>query len=112
MADVAAAFPDYQFVVAGAPSIEPSLYDRYLDIGSIKIQTAGKHMSSGSMYEGSLSGLVNYDELHVELRDKVKTLHPSSGPLATGDTEKKSGGDVMLEILKELKDINKNLSVK
>jgi len=89
-----------------------TLYDRLLGIGAIKIQTAGKHMSSGSMYEGSLSGLINYDQLHAELREKVKTLHPSSGPLATGDAEETTGGDVMQEILNELKEIRKNTAGK
>jgi len=33
MAKVAAAFPSYQFVVAGAPSIDPGLYEPYLGNG-------------------------------------------------------------------------------
>ena len=64
------------------------------------------------MYEGSLNGLLNYDQQHTELREKVKTLHPSSGPLATGDAEEKTGGDVMQEILIELREIRKNTAGK
>lgn len=87
-----------------------TLYDRYLGLGSIKIQTAGKPASSGSMYEGSLGGLLDYDPLHAELREKVKSLHSSAGPLTTGDTQPEVGGDVMQEILKELRSINRNLT--
>jgi uncharacterized membrane protein YdbT with pleckstrin-like domain len=89
-----------------------TLYDRALGIGSIKVQTAGKHISSGSMYEGNLAGLLEYDQLHAELREKVKSLHPSSGPLATADAEVKPEGDIMQKILRELQDINRNLSGK
>lgn len=87
-----------------------TLYDRYLGLGSIKIQTAGKPSSSGSMYEGSLGGLLDYDQLHAELREKVKSLHSSAGPLTTGDTESKPGADVMQEILEELRSIKSNLA--
>lgn len=89
-----------------------TLYDRFLGIGSIKIQTAGQHMSSGSRYEGSLPGLIDFENLHAELRDKIKSLHPSSGPLATSDTEVKPEGDLLHEILKELQQVNRNLAGK
>jgi uncharacterized membrane protein YdbT with pleckstrin-like domain len=83
-----------------------TLYDRYLDIGSIKIQTAGKHISSSSAYEGNLAGLVNYEQLHTKLRERVKKLHPMSE--TTREKEQTSDGDVWQEILKELKEIRKN----
>lgn len=52
-----------------------SLYDRFLGIGSVKIQTAGQsHAESG--YEGQMSGLLEWDKLHQQLRDKLKTMHP------------------------------------
>jgi uncharacterized membrane protein YdbT with pleckstrin-like domain len=89
-----------------------TLYDRYLGIGSINIQTAGQHISSGSKYEGKLAGLTSYEQIHSELRDKLKILHPVSGPVPTGDAGKLPPGDVLKEILKELKEINKNLSGK
>ncbi len=85
-----------------------TLYDRFLDIGSIKIQTAGKHISSSSAYEGNLAGLVNYEQLHTDLRERVKKLHPVSETITTRETEKVAGADVWQEILKELREIRKN----
>jgi uncharacterized membrane protein YdbT with pleckstrin-like domain len=85
-----------------------TLYDRFLDIGSIKIQTAGKHMSSSSAYEGNLAGLVNYEQLHTDLRDRVKKLHPRADSAAATENVKPSDTDVWQEMLKELKEIRKN----
>ena len=85
-----------------------TLYDRFLDIGSIKIQTAGKHISSSSQYEGNLAGLVNYEELHTDLRERVKKLHPVSESVVTLESEKPADAEVWQEMLKELKEIRKN----
>jgi len=85
-----------------------TLYDRYLDIGSIKIQTAGKHISSSSQYEGNLAGLVNYEALHADLRERVKKLHPVSETVTTPESEKPADAEVWQEMLKELKEIRKN----
>ena len=85
-----------------------TLYDRFLDIGSIKIQTAGKHISSGSQYEGNLAGLINYEQLHNELREKVKKLHPVSETVTARESEKPADTEVWKEMLKELKEIRKN----
>ena len=85
-----------------------TLYDRFLDIGSIKIQTAGKHISSSSQYEGNLAGLINYEQLHTDLRERVKKLHPVSGTVTTRESEKPADTEVWQEILKELKEIRKN----
>ena len=85
-----------------------TLYDRFLDIGSIKIQTAGKHISSGSQYEGNLAGLINYEQLHTELREKVKKLHPVSETVTARESEKPADTDLWQEMLKELKEIRKN----
>lgn len=85
-----------------------TLYDRFLGIGSIKIQTAGKHISSSSQYEGNLAGLSNYEQLHTELRERVKKLHPVSETVTTRESEKPADADVLKEMLKELKEIRKN----
>ncbi|MEE9463081.1 MAG: PH domain-containing protein [Bacteroidales bacterium] len=85
-----------------------TLYDRFLDIGSIKIQTAGKHISSSSQYEGNLAGLINYEQLHTELRERVKKLHPVSGTVTTRESEKPADTDLWQEMLKELKEIRMN----
>nr|NIT58884.1 PH domain-containing protein [Fodinibius sp.]NIV12804.1 PH domain-containing protein [Fodinibius sp.]NIY27467.1 PH domain-containing protein [Fodinibius sp.] len=44
-----------------------SLYDRFLGIGSIRIQTAGQTQSATG-YEGKLAGLIQWDGLLQELR--------------------------------------------
>jgi uncharacterized membrane protein YdbT with pleckstrin-like domain len=85
-----------------------TLYDRFLDIGSIKIQTAGKHISSSSAYEGNLAGLVDYDQLHTDLRERVKKLHPGSEASPASKTEKPADADVWQEMLMELREIRKN----
>jgi uncharacterized membrane protein YdbT with pleckstrin-like domain len=85
-----------------------TLYDRFLDIGSIKIQTAGKHISSSSAYEGNLAGLADYDQLHTDLRERVKKLHPISDTVSTRDSERPVNADVWKEMLKELREIRKN----
>ena len=59
--------------------LERSLYDRWFGIGSIKIQTAGQSQNA-SGYEGKLSGLVNWKELHEQLRSKLGKLYPIEHP--------------------------------
>lgn len=85
-----------------------TLYDRFLGIGSIKIQTAGKHISSSSQYEGNIAGLINYEKLHTELRERVRNLHPVSETVTTRESEKPADAEVLQEMLKELKEIRKN----
>ncbi len=82
------------------------LLDRFLGIGSIKIQTAG---GSGEMgYEGILSGILDYEEVHKNLRDKLVNIQtPSSAPIQ----QTENANDLVLnEILAELKDINKKIN--
>lgn len=82
-----------------------SLYDRILGIGSIKVQTAGQSQTNIG-YEGNLTGLLDYDELHSELREKIKVLHPSQ----TGEVKSKAqDNDVLDEILNEIKQIRRKL---
>ena len=90
-------------------ALERSLYDRFLGIGSIKIQTAGQsHTATG--YEGKLGGLIEYDDWHSDLREKLKSLHPVSESVTTAETGPKSETDILKEILAELKAIRKNIS--
>lgn len=86
-----------------------TLYDRILDIGSIKIQTAGKSTQSPSQYEGSLSGLLDYETLHSELRAKIGSLHPVAESVTTVETGKMPGNKLLEEILNELKEIRREL---
>ena len=80
-------------------------FDRILGIGTIKVQTAGQ---SAEGYEGSLSGLLNYEPLHDDLREKLKSLHPISESATTSEPIKQPNDSVLIQILEELKEIRKN----
>ena len=83
------------------------LFDRLLDIGTIKIQTAGQS-TSATGYEGSLSGLLDYEPIHTDLREKLKSLHPISESITTSESVKQSDDSVLVQILEELKEIRRN----
>jgi uncharacterized membrane protein YdbT with pleckstrin-like domain len=87
-----------------------SLYDRFLGIASIRIQTAGQTQTPTG-YEGNLAGLIEWDELHQNLRKKVKTLHPvSSESLGVAEKiESVSEREILKQILEELKAIRKTV---
>jgi uncharacterized membrane protein YdbT with pleckstrin-like domain len=86
-----------------------SLYDRFLGIASIKIQTAGQ--STGAVgYEGVLAGLINYSSLLVELQSRIKTLQPQTR--LTGkpdDTSALLNERYLAVIIEELREIRKAL---
>jgi uncharacterized membrane protein YdbT with pleckstrin-like domain len=89
-----------------------SLYDRYLNIGTIQIQTAGQSRTPTG-YEGQLSGLVDWDNLHQQLRAKLKKLHLVAESITTAENIIPVTGDKKLdEILAELKAIRKVLERK
>ena len=89
------------FVLARGP------FDRILGIGTIKIQTAGQS-TSATGYEGTLSGLLDYEPLHADLREKLKSLHPISGSTTTSESVKQSDDSLLVQILDELKEIRRN----
>jgi uncharacterized membrane protein YdbT with pleckstrin-like domain len=87
-----------------------SLWDRSLGIGTIKIQTAGQH-AGAQKYEGELAGLLEYTDLHHQLRAKLTKLHPMLDS-ATGVTSQIGRGDdseVRFQVLEELRAIRKVL---
>jgi len=86
-----------------------TLYDRVLGIGSIKIQTAGKSTQTPSQYEGSLSGLLDYETLHTELRTKIRLLHPVAESVTTAEPGRTQGNILLEEILHELRAIRREL---
>ena len=90
-------------------ALERTLFDRILGIGSIKIQTAGQS-TNPTGYEGKLGGLINYEEWHNDLRDRVKTLHPQSEAVTVTETKGQSDSALLQAILNELKEIRKNTS--
>jgi uncharacterized membrane protein YdbT with pleckstrin-like domain len=84
-----------------------SLYDRFLGIASIRIQTAGQTQTPTG-YEGNMAGLIEWDKLHKNLRAIVKTLHPVSGSLGVAEKSPAATEDDLLrQILDELKAIRK-----
>lgn len=86
--------------------LERSLFDRFLGIGTIKIQTAGQS-SLESGYEGTLVGLLEYEKLHNELRDRMKAMHQPTGPTTT--SEAPAEGEVFAAMLTELRAIRNAL---
>ncbi len=62
--------------------LQRTLYDRALGIGSILIQTAGQS-TNPTGYEGKLAGLADWDDLHEELRRRLRRERPTSA----GDSE-------------------------
>lgn len=89
-------------------ALQRTLYDRFLGIGSIQIQTAGQKMNSASSYEGVFSGLIEYEKYHSEMREKIKVLHPISEALGTAEPIASGTNTIFKEILLELKAIRKN----
>lgn len=88
-------------------ALKRTIYDRFLGIGSINVQTAGQSQSA-SGYEGSLIGLIDYENLHSELKEKLKILHPVSESVTTSEVVQKPDVNVLQQILAELKVIRQN----
>lgn len=86
-----------------------SLYDRFLGIGSLRIQTAGQSQPAAN-YEGKLSGIENYRELHEQLQGRVKVLHPFVEAAGVADAAKPQSNEMWFQqILSELKAIRRAL---
>lgn len=88
-----------------------SLYDRWLGIASLRVQTAGQSSTQATLgYEGNLAGLLEWEDILGELREKLRAYHRTSPAPLTGETASKSGREEILErILQELKAIRKAL---
>ena len=85
--------------------LERTLYDRWLGIGSIKIQTAGQTQNATG-YEGKLAGLINWDELHEKLRSDLTEARSSTKEISEPP---KVNEDTLENILIELKKISRIL---
>jgi len=91
-------------------TLSRSLYERWLEIGTLLVQTAGQGAQAGG-HEGRLEGLVEFESLHTELRAKIKVYQgnissgkPTSAAPVDGDTQ------VLASILEELKKINRKMT--
>jgi putative membrane protein len=82
--------------------LERTLYDRWLGIGSIKIQTAGQTQNATG-YEGKLAGLINWDELHEKLRSDLTEARSSTKEISKSP---KVNEGALENILIELKKIS------
>lgn len=77
-----------------------SLYDRWLHIGSIDVQTAGQNQTATG-YEGRIAGQHRPDQLHQELRSRIRRLEPERG------AEMGNGGSTDLHaLLEEVREIH------
>ncbi len=83
------------------------LFDRFLGMGSIKVQTAGASGQSG--FEGVLNGILDYEKVHTNLREKLVSTQTATSIESVKSTNV-SNDAVLVDILAELKDINKKLN--
>ena len=81
------------------------LFDRFLGMGSIKVQTAGASGESG--FEGVLSGILDYEKVHKNLREKLISTQTSNESVKSTSV---SNDTVLIDILAEIKDINNKLN--
>ena len=88
-------------------ALSRSVYDRILGIGSVMVQTAGQSQAP-SGYEGSLCGLLDYESLYGDLKDKLRETATSSARTTMEPNAEKSGA-VLEEILGELRKISRSL---
>ena len=84
--------------------LQRTLFDRYLGIGSVYIQTAGQSQNPTG-FEGKLSGLNNFTEMHQELRNRLKLLHPKGEAVTVKEPDAAGEHEILKQILAELKAI-------
>lgn len=77
--------------------LQRTLYDRFLGIGSIQIQTAGQG-ATATAYEGKLAGVENWADLHEELRRRLRHVDTR-----TGRTDAVSETHAILEELRHIR---------
>ncbi len=91
-------------------TLSRSLYERWLNIGTLLVQTAGQGTQTG-MPDGKLEGLTDFDALHTTLRAKVKAYRGSSQDETASTVESDAGdAEVLQSILEEVKRINHKLN--
>ncbi|NQV16870.1 PH domain-containing protein [bacterium] len=90
-------------------TLSRSLYERWLGIATLLIQTAGQSVQA-SGYEGKLEGLNDFDNLHAVLRAKVKAFRGVQDQQAATISSPVSDEHVLQELLEEVKQINRKLN--
>lgn len=90
-------------------TLNRSLYDRWLNIGSLFVQTAGQG-AQAAIHEGRLDGLVEFESLFITLRGKVKAYRGDMLGETVATPEATAGdSEVLLSILDEIKKIGRKL---
>ncbi len=90
-------------------TLSRSLYERWLDIGTLFIQTAGQGAQAG-VHEGKLEGIVEFDALHSLLRAKVKAYRGNQGGGVDTQPDSVIGEiEILKSILEEIVEINQKL---
>jgi uncharacterized membrane protein YdbT with pleckstrin-like domain len=92
-------------------TLNRSLFDRWLSMGSLFVQTAGQG-AQAAIHEGRLDGLVEFETLHHELRGKVKAYRGNQVLEQPKPEEAGQHSNVLQEILAELKAISQKLDNK
>ena len=86
-----------------------SLFDRFLGIASIRVQTAGQSQTATG-YEGNLSGVLKWNEIHSVLKENLAKIHSSALTVTDSDEVFDLGGEGTLRsILEELREVRRLL---
>ena len=89
-----------------------SLFDRILNIASIRVQTAGQSITTTG-YEGNLTGILNWRDTHSLMKEKLSNIHGSNVAVAVQDeTIDKGTEGVLRSILEEIRGLRKSLEIK
>ncbi len=90
-------------------TLSRSLYERWLKIGTLMIQTAGQSPQGGGQ-EGKLEGLIEFESLHSTLRAKVKAYRGSQQASKSPTADSPSSDvEVLQSILEEIKRIGRKM---
>lgn len=80
-----------------------SLYDRLLGLASIRVQTAGQS-TTATGYEGNVAGLLEWEPLIQDLRERVKSLHARSPAIVPEESKME---ETLRNILEEVQALRK-----
>lgn len=90
-------------------TLNRSLFDRWLGIGSLFVQTAGQS-AQAAIHEGRLDGLVEFESLYHELRAKVKAYRGDEKAGQSSQVEPVADTEILNSILEEIRKINRKLN--
>jgi len=89
-----------------------SLFDRILNIASIRVQTAGQSVIVTG-YEGNLTGILKWKETHTLLKENLSKIHGGSVAVAGQEEIIDKGTEgVLRSILEEVRELRRILESK